>query len=545
MIDKAAADFDAIVIGAGFGGVYALHKLRNELGLSVRAFEKGGGVGGTWYWNRYPGAMSDVDGHLYKYSFDTQLLQEWDWGTRYASQPENLAYLQTVVERYDLAREIQFDTTVEAAVYDPDQAIWTVTTSRGERLAARYVVTALGPHSSRKFPDIAGLDRFEGALAHTGAWPDELPIEGKRIGVIGTGSTGAQFVCAAAPTAAHLTVFQRTAQYVVPSGNRLVDAEEKAAIRADYDRIWAQLHGSRVGCGFDESDIPMMSVSPEERRRVFQEAWDAGNGFRFMFGTFGDVITDPQANEAAADFIKSKIHEIVEDPATAQKLIPPDLYAKRPVCNDGYYETFNRDNVSLVSLRETPIVAATAKGLTTADGVEHELDVLVFATGFDAVVGSYRKIDIRGRGGVSLAEHWRHGARSYLGVSVTQFPNLFMVFGPLSSFSNLLPSIETQVDWIAELIGAVERAGLASVEATPEAEAGWVRLCQRLADQTLFPKVRSWIVGSNSGAGEPQKAMFYFDGLGSLRAKLRELAAAGYEGYTFEPAAATTTVRHP
>lgn len=535
MTDVEKTDFDAIVIGAGFGGICALHKLRNELGLTVRAFEKGSGVGGTWYWNRYPGAMSDVDGHIYKYSFDKELLQEWDWSTRYASQSENLAYMETVVERHDLLRDIQFDTVVEGAVYDEPRAVWTVTTSRGEQFTARYVVSALGPHSSRNFPDIKGLDRFQGTLVHTGSWPEDLSIEGKRVAVIGTGSTGTQFVCAAARTAAHLTVFQRTPQYVVPSGDRPFGEEEKAAIRADYDGIWEQIRSSRVGCGFEESDIPAMSVSADERRRVFQKAWELGNGFHFMFGTFGDIATDPEANEAAADFIRSKIRAIVKDPETARKLTPTDVFAKRPICNEGYYESFNRDNVSLVSLRETSIVEATPKGVMTKDGVEHEFDILVFATGFDAVVGSYKQMDIRGRGGLSLGEYWKDGARSYLGVSISGFPNLFMVFGPHSPFSNLLPSIETQVEWITELIGTVEEAGLTSIEATREAEDAWVSVCQEAADSTLFPKAKSWVSGGKS-PGKKRMAMFYFEGLGPFREKLRELAAAGHEGYSFEGA---------
>ena len=533
MIDKAKTDFDAIVIGAGFGGVCALHKLRNELGLTVRVFEKGGGLGGTWYWNRYPGAMSDVDGHVYKYSFDKELLQEWEWSTRYASRAENLAYLNAVVERHDLIGDIQFDTDIERAVYDDHQAAWTVTSNHGEQFTARYLVTALGPHSIPNVPDIAGLDRFEGTVVHTGAWPEDLSIAGKRVGLIGTGSTGSQFVCAAAQTAAHLTVFQRTPQYVVPSGDRAVDAEEKAAIRAGYDGIWEQIHSSRVGCGFQESDVPAMSVSAEERRRVFQEAWDIGNGFHFMFGTFGDIAVDPDANAAAADFIRAKIRELVKDPETARRLTPTELFAKRPICNQGYYESFNRDNVRLVSLRETAIVAAVPQGLVTSDGEEHDLDVLVFATGFDAIVGGYRRMTIRGRAGLDLAARWKEGARSYLGVSVSGFPNLFLVFGPHSPFSNLLPSIETQVDWITELIATAQRTGRTAIEATRTAEDAWVSTCEQASARTLLPRVQSWIFGGNA-PGKSPTTLFYFPGLGPFRTKLREVAAAGYQGYSFD-----------
>ncbi|MBH1933592.1 NAD(P)/FAD-dependent oxidoreductase [Streptomyces sp. AV19] len=530
MNDTVKTDFDAIVVGAGFAGIYMVHKLRNELGLTVRAFEKGSGVGGTWHWNRYPGAMSDVEGFVYRYSFDKELLQELDWTSRYTPQADILAYLEKVVERHDLGRDIQLNTAVESAVFDEVRSIWTVTTTGGASHTARYVVTALGPLSKTNFPDIKGRDSFEGRLIHTGAWPEDVTVHGKRVGVIGTGSTGTQFICEASRTAAHLTVFQRSPQYVVPSGNAPVTPEQVAETKANYDRIWDQVRNSMVACGFEESTIPTMSVSPEERRRVFQEAWEEGNGFRFMFGTFCDIAVDPAANKAAAEFIRSKIHEIVEDPETARKLTPTEYYAKRPICNQGYYESYNRPNVSLVSVKENPIVEITPRGVITADGVEHELDILVFATGFEAVEGSYNQIDIRGRGGEGIQQHWADGPSTYLGVATSGFPNLFMVLGPNSAFTNLPPGIETHVEWIGELIRTVENGRHSSIEATREAEDGWTDTCREIAEQTLFSKIDSWIFGANI-PGKEKRVLFYFGGLAAYRQKLREVATADYDGF--------------
>jgi cyclohexanone monooxygenase len=524
------ADVDAVVVGAGFGGIYMLHKLRDQLGLTVQAFEKGGGVGGTWYFNRYPGAKSDTEGFVYRYSFDEDLLQEWDWSTRYLDQPDVLAYLEHVVERFDLARDIRLNTEVTGAAFDDDTELWRVALATGETVTCRYLVTALGLLARTNIPDIPGLDSFAGHLVHTNAWPADLDITGKRVGVIGTGSTGAQFIVAAAKTAAHLTVFQRSPQYNVPSGNGPVDPAEVERTKRDFPAIWEQVRGSVVAFGFEESDVPAMSVSEEERRRVFQENWDKGNGFRFMFGTFNDIATDPEANAAAAAFIRSKIAEIVQDPETARKLTPTDLYAKRPLCNEGYYETFNRDNVELVSIRENPIERITPAGVRTADGVEHELDVLVLATGFDAVDGNYRAMDLRGRGGRHIDEHWTDGPTSYLGVAKSGFPNMFMILGPNGPFTNLPPSIEAQVDWIGELIGLAERSGVRTIEPTPQAEEGWTATCAEIANATLFPKAESWIFGANI-PGKKNAVMFYMAGHSAYRQKLREVADAGYAGF--------------
>jgi cyclohexanone monooxygenase len=523
-------DLDAVVIGAGFGGIYMLHTLRDTLGLTVKAFEKGGGIGGTWYFNTYPGAKSDTEGFVYRYSFDKDLLQEWDWNTRYLDQPDVLAYLQHVVERHDLARDIQLDTEVTGAVFDEGTDLWTVTTADGTSLTCRYLVNALGLLAKSNIPDIPGRDTFAGRSVHTNAWPADLEITGKRVGVIGTGSTGTQFITAAGKIAGRLTVFQRSPQYCVPSGNGPVDPAEVERTKENFDAIWDQVRGSVVAFGFEESGVEAMSVSEEERQRVFQENWDKGNGFRFMFGTFCDIATNPESNAAAAAFIRAKIAEVVDDPETARKLTPHDLYAKRPLCNEGYYETYNRDNVELVSLTDTPIAEITPAGVRTADGVEHELDVLVFATGFDAVDGNSRAMDLRGRGGRHIDEHWTDGPTSYLGLSKSGFPNMFMILGPNGPFTNLPPSIETQVEWIGGLVGEAERRGARTVEPTPEAEAGWTATCQEIADMTLFPQADSWIFGANI-PGKKNAVMFYMAGIGAYRQQLADVVDKDYEGF--------------
>ena len=532
-----SVDYDAIVIGAGFGGIYILHKLRNELGLSVRAYDRAAGVGGTWYWNRYPGALSDTEGFVYRYSFDKDLLQDYDWSTRYLKQADILAYLEHVVERFDLAKDIQLNTGIAAAVFDDRTNRWTVTTEQGETVTATYVVTALGLLSKINMPDIPGIETFAGDIIHTGAWPDQHELAGKRVGVVGNGSTGQQVISAVAPEVEHLTAFVRTPQYSVPAGDRPMTADEVTAIKGDFDSIWDQVRNSVVAFGFEESAVPAMSVSEEERQRVFQENWDIGGGFRFMFGTFCDIATDPEANEAAASFIRSKIQEIVKDPEKARILTPTDLYARRPLCANHYYETFNRDNVSVADLKQYPIVEITPEGVRTADGKLHELDVLILATGFDAVDGNYMAMDLRGRGGRTINEAWADAPTSFLGITTNGFPNMFMILGPNGPFTNLPPSIETQVEWISKLVAEAQTRE-AAVEPTAEAEQAWTETCQTIADMTLFPKVDSWIFGANV-PGKTKTVMFYIGGLANYRAQLAEVEDAGFRGFEFVPARAT------
>lgn len=523
-------DYDAIVIGAGFGGLYMLHKLRDEQGLRVRAFDKAAGVGGTWYWNRYPGALSDTETYLYRYSFDDELLQSYDWNTRYINQPDILRYLEHVADRYDLIRDIQFNTGIVRAHYQEQGDYWELGTDTDEVFTAKYIVTALGLLSATNVPNIEGRDTFEGEQYHTGNWPEGVSFDGKRVGVIGTGSTGLQVITAIAPEVKHLTVFQRSPQYSVPVGNGIVPDDEIAEIKRNYREIWARAKESMTAFGFEESTVPAMSVSAEERERVFQKAWEQGGGFRYMFGTFGDIATDPDANEAAADFVRKKIAEIVDDPDIAQKLTPTDYYAKRPLCDSGYYAMYNRDNVTLADVKANPIKEITPTGIKLADGSENELDMIIFATGFDAVDGNYTKIDIQGRGGESIRSHWQHGPTSYLGMTVSHFPNMFMILGPNGPFTNLPPSIETQVEWISDCVAYAEKHGLASIEASPAAEAGWTQTCREIADDTLFSKAESWIFGANI-PGKTNTVMFYMAGLGKYREVLGAEAASNYQSF--------------
>ncbi|MCJ1675502.1 NAD(P)/FAD-dependent oxidoreductase [Rathayibacter sp. VKM Ac-2929] len=528
-------DYDAVVVGAGFAGIYQLYTLREELGLRVRLFEKGSGIGGTWFWNKYPGAMSDTESPFYRYSFDKELLQEWSWSRKYIDQPDILAYLEEVVRRHDLLKDIQLDSEITSIVLDEATDTWTVTTGAGESFTARYVVTALGLLAAVNVPDIPGIDTFQGTLAHTAEWPDDLTLEGKRVGVIGTGSTGTQFIVAASKKAEHLTVFQRNPQYCVPSGNGPVEPGEVDSVKARYDDIWKQVRGSQVAFGFEESTVPASSVTPEERERVFEEAWARGNGFYFMFGTFNDLAVDLESNEAAADFIRRKIAQTVTDPDTARKLTPTQAYAKRPLCNLGYYEVYNQENVELVALLENPIVEIVPEGVRTADGVLHELDVLVLATGFDAVDGNYRRIDVVGRGGVTADEHWRDAPTSYLGIATTGFPNMFMVLGPNGPFTNLVPSIEVQVEFITKLVETGEREQV-TIETTQDVEDGWSVICKDIADGTVFPKTDSWIFGANI-PGKKSSVLFYMAGISAYSEVLAEVAGNGFKGFTLTPAA--------
>jgi cation diffusion facilitator CzcD-associated flavoprotein CzcO len=525
--------YDAIIIGAGFGGLYMLKKLRDELGLNVRAFDKAGGVGGTWYWNRYPGALSDSESHVYCYSWDKELLQDWTFSQRYVAQPEILRYLNHVVDRHDLGKDIQLNTSIESAIYDEEENRWMLSDDDGRRYSAKYLVTALGLLAATNVPKFKGADQFKGQTYHTANWPADADLKGKRVGVIGTGSTGCQVITAIAPIVQNLTVFQRSPQYTVPVGNGPLADETVDEIKRSYDEIWKEVRSSRLAFGFQESQIPTMSVSDTERKAIFQRAWDAGGGFRFMFETFNDIAVDETANGAAQDFVRSKIAEIVQDPETARKLSPREFYAKRPLCDSGYYATFNRDNVALVDVKANPIVEMTPAGVRTEDGVEHVLDVLIFATGFDAVDGNYKRMNIRGRGDMAIGEHWQDGPSSYLSVATANFPNMFMILGPNGPFTNLPPTIETEVEWVSDLIGYMEENELASVEANAQAEQAWGDTCADIANQTLFAKTDSWIFGANI-PGKKNSVYFYMGGLGAFNDTLNDVRGADYKGFKFQ-----------
>ncbi len=526
-------DYDAIVIGAGFGGIYQLHTLRDDLGLRVRVFEKGAGIGGTWFWNRYPGAMSDTESPYYRYSWDEQLLQDWSWDHKYIHQPDILRYMEEVVDRWDMRKDIQLNTEITALTYDEENTVWTAGSKDGRTWTARYVVTALGLLAAVNYPDIPGRDTFKGRMVHTAEWPDDLDLHGKRVGVIGTGSTGTQFIVAAAEQVDHLTVFQRNPQYSVPSGNGPVTEEEVAEYKSRWPEIWNQVRNSSVAFGFEESTIATTDVTPEQREQIFEDAWQRGNGFYFMFGTFNDLAISDEANEYAADFIRRKIAQIVKDPEKRRLLTPTLPYAKRPLCNREYYEVYNRDNVELVSILENPIVEITPTGVKTADGVTHELDVLVFATGFDAVDGNYRRMDLRGIGGKTIDERWRDAPTSYLGVTKAGFPNLFMILGPNGPFTNLLPTIETQVEFITKLVRKAEQDGVV-LEPTQAAEDEWTETCQTIAGYTIFPRTDSWIFGANI-PGKKHTVLFYLAGLGAYRGVLSEIEDADFKGFSMTP----------
>jgi cation diffusion facilitator CzcD-associated flavoprotein CzcO len=521
-------DLDALVVGAGFGGIYMLHKLRNELGLDAVAIDKAGGVGGTWYWNKYPGALSDSEAFVYQYSFDRDLYEPWN--TKFVQGPDVLAYLNKVVDRYDLREHIHLETGMTSADFDEVFGIWTVRTDRGVTYRARFLVTALGLLSATNTPDLHGIEHFEGRIVHTGAWPEELDLNGKRVGVIGNGSTGNQVISAVAAIAKHLTSFQRTPQYSVPAGNRKLSPEQIQAYRDNFDATWDQVRNSSVAMGFKESTIGTFEVSPEERERIYQRAWDEGGGFRFMFETFNDIATDEAANEEAAKFIRRKIADIVKDPETARKLTPHDLYARRPLCDTGYFEAFNRANVTLVSVKENPIVRVTQEGIVTEDGTLHKLDILVFATGFDAVDGNYVRTDIRGRHGRSIKEHWVEGPTSYAGITTSGFPNMFMILGPNGAFTNLPPTIEAQVEWITDAIRHVAETETGRIELKPDAESDWTDTCVEVAAATVFGSVDSWIFGANI-PGKKRSVLFYLGGLSEYRKILDAEAAAGYSSF--------------
>jgi len=523
-------EVDAVVIGSGFAGLYALHKLRDDLGLQVQSFDNAGDVGGTWYWNRYPGARSDTEVTAYCYSFDRELYESWNWTERYPRQPEILRYLGHVADKYDLRRSIRFETQVESAVFDDATERWTITIDTGEQWSAQFLVEGVGLLSSTNWPAFPGQDSFTGEVVHTSRWPHEgVDLDGKRVGVIGTGSSGTQVITDIAPRVGHLTVFQRTPQYTVPAHHGPISPDFLNRVKQDYDGYWTSVLNSVTAFGFPESDVPAESVSPEERRAAFEKQWNSGGGFQFMFAVFNDIGTSRVANDSATEFIRSKIAEIVDDPETAAALTPTDLYAKRPVCDDGYYATFNRDNVTLVPVKQNPISEITPRGIRLADGTEHELDVIVFATGFDAVTGNTLKIDHRGRNGVSLADRWADRPRTHLGMMTSEFPNMFTIFGPMGPFTNQPPAHEAQVDWIAQAITHLRENNASTIETTKESEDAWVALCDEIAHQTLFPQVDSWINGANI-PGKPKTVMFFMAGMGAYMEHLRRTAENGYEG---------------
>ncbi|KAH8817156.1 cyclohexanone monooxygenase [Xylogone sp. PMI_703] len=525
---------DALVVGAGFSGIYQLYRLR-EMGFSVKVIDMAGDVGGTWYWNRYPGAMSDTESFVYRYSWDKEDLKTYPWSHHYLKQPDILAYLTHVVDKYDLRRDMQFNTELLSADWNESTKVWHVEVSSGETYLARYLVTALGLLSKPNYPNIPGLDSFKGEMCHTAAWKPDTELTGKRVGIIGCGSTGVQVITDIASRVKTLTCFQRHPQYSVPSGDGPVDPKYRSWVNENYDDIFDQVKNSICGFGFVESTVPFEQVSPEKRDEIFEELWNKGNGFRFMFGGFCDIATNKKANEAACQFIRKKISQIVKDPEKARKLTPHDWYARRPLCDGGYYEQFNRENVDIVDLKETPITAITPNGIQTGDGVVHELDLIIFATGFDAVEGNYNRVRIKGRGGQTLKEHWEpQGPTSYLGVAVPGFPNLFMITGPQGPFTNIIPAVEAHVGLISSCIEQAEKSrktnGQSVIEASPEAEKEWFEECDKAVEGSLFKETSSWIFGCNI-AGKKFATRFYFGGLASYYKYVQSMINDGFRGF--------------
>jgi cation diffusion facilitator CzcD-associated flavoprotein CzcO len=531
-------DVDAVVVGAGFSGLYMLHRLRG-LGLTTRVFEAAADVGGTWWWNRYPGARCDIESMDYSYSFDPELEQEWTWSERYATQPEILAYAAHVADRLDLRRDISFETRVTGARWHADTQRWSVVTDRGERLSARYLIMAVGCLSAAKRPEIDGIDTFAGAEYHTGEWPHEgVDLTGLRVGVIGTGSSGIQSIPLIAEQAAQLVVFQRTPNYAQPAKNAPLDpafvAERKADARNHREILRRETGGGVIVPPPTESAL---AVDDRARQERFRERWESGLLFGLL-SSYNDLMIDREANATAAEFVHDRIREIVTDPVVAEKLVPTTYpFGTKRVCLDtGYYATFNRPNVTLVDLRETPIEAIVPEGVRTSE-CTFELDVLVFATGFDAMTGALLAPDIVGEGGVTLRDKWSAGPRTYLGLATAGFPNLFTITGPGSPsvMTNMLVSIEQHVEWVSDCIAHMETEHLGSIEAEVDAEDAWVEHVSQLASFTLYPEGNSWYLGANV-PGKPRVFMPYIGGVGPYRQICDEVVADDYRGFRFRPA---------
>jgi cation diffusion facilitator CzcD-associated flavoprotein CzcO len=526
--------FDAVVIGAGFGGLRMLHELR-ELGLSVKVLEAGTDVGGTWYWNRYPGARTDSESWIYIMNFSEELKADWDWSERFPTQPEVLRYLQHVADRFDMRRHIQFSTYVNSAVYDEVANRWTVTTAAGETFTGTYFISAAGLLTITQEPPFPGLERFAGDWYQTSRWPKEpVDFTGKRVAVVGTGATAVQVIPIIAHTAAHVTVFQRTPNYVMPGRNHPLTDEQRTEIKRNYDAIWQQARRQVFAFPMDPAGRTIADVTAEEYQQVLEAGWEAG-GFRYIFETFDDLLVNEESNALASEFVRRKIRAIVKDPKTAELLCPDyPLAAKRPPLGHFYYEAFNRDNVSLVDVSDNPIEEITPAGLRTGTD-SYEFDIIIFAIGFDAVTGALTHMDVRGKGGQTIADKWAAGPQTYLGICVEGFPNMFMISGPQAPFANIPVIIDNTVDWIGQVITHMRSGGYDRVEATAAASAAWGMLTKQLLDATILAKgdkVHSWFLGANI-PGKPVSVLFYFGGAGAYFDHCQRVADNNFEGLAF------------
>lgn len=523
---------DVIVVGAGFSGLYLIYRLR-KLGLSVRVLETAGDIGGTWWWNRYPGARCDVESMQYSYSFSDELQQEWNWTERFSAQPEILKYIHFVADKFDLRKDVQLNTRVAAATFDENTARWTVKTEAGETFIAPWCIMATGCLSAARLPDIPGVEAFKGATYHTGEWPHEpVDFTGKRVAVIGTGSSAIQAIPEIAKQCASLTVFQRTPNFSVPACNQPLSEETVRSWKENYPALRKRARETTPsGTIYEFATQSALAVSEEEREREFKRRWAMG-GANFMHA-YNDFALNRQANETAADFVRRQIRAIVKDPAVAETLTPKDhpIGTKRICVDTNYFDTFNRPNVKLVDLRKTPIQTIVAEGVKTSDQT-YAFDAIVYATGFDALTGALSKIDIRGKGGQKLTDKWHAGPRHYLGLMSAGFPNLFTVTGPGSPsvLSNVIVSIEQHVEFITDCIAHLEKNGITRIEAELEAEDAWVEHVNEVANRTLYPSAASWYMGANV-PGKPRVFMPYIGGVQNYRAKCNEIAAKGYEGF--------------
>ena len=523
-------EFDAVIVGAGFGGLYMLHRLR-QMGFSAVVLEAGGGVGGTWYWNRYPAARCDVESMQYSYQFSDELQQEWEWTERFATQPEILRYANHVADHFDLRRDICFDTRVMAARFDESASRWSIETAASDRLSAPFCIMATGCLSTTNTPYFDGLESFEGDCYHTGKWPHQpVDFSGQRVGVIGTGSSAIQSIPNIAEQAEHLFVFQRTPNFSVPARNAPLDPEEQREIKADYASLRAWAKSMPTGLAFPVNRVSALDATPEQREREYESRWQHG-GTMFM-GAYKDLLFNPEANETAAAFVRDKIREIVHDPGVAETLSPHDVIGCKRLCVDtGYFATFNRANVTLVDVSTSPIEAITRRGVQVA-GREYAVDAIVLATGFDAMTGALLAIDIRGRDGATLGDKWDGGPRAYLGLAMAGFPNLFTITGPGSPsvLANMITCIEQHVDWIADCMAHMRARGLARIEPTAEAEEAWVAHVNAVAGGNLRSTCSSWYNGANV-PGKSRVFMPYIGGFPVYVRKCEEVTANGYDGF--------------
>jgi cyclohexanone monooxygenase len=536
------ASFDAVVVGAGFAGLYMLHRLRG-LGLSARVYEAGGGVGGTWYWNRYPGARCDVESMQYSFSFSEELDQDWTWSEKYSPQPEILAYANHVTDRFDLRQDILFDTRVTAARWDERAKRWQIETDRGDKVSAKFCVMAVGCLSAPNRPKFPGIENFEGPVYHTGEWPHEgVDFTGQRVGVIGTGSSAIQSIPIIAEQASQLTVFQRTATWSVPAWNEELTPDYVKARKADYPALRAKARARPTGFYFPFNMKPALEASEDEREQRYEEAWEAG-GLPFL-GAFGDLLFEKSANDTIADFARDKIRGLVEDPAIAELLCPDNVFGCKRLCVDtGYYATYNLPHVKLVDVSRKPIERITAGGIVV-DGTEYPVDAIVSATGFAAMTGSFDKIAITGRNGLTLAEKWQAGPRAYLGLASAGFPNFFMITGPGSPsvLASMIQAIEQHVDWLADLMGHMRDIGSDTIEPTVADEDAWVEHVTEVSKVSLRSTCSSWYVGANI-PGRPIVFMPYIGGFPIYVQKCNEVMSNGFEGFVLDGAGSNAPPR--